>query len=70
MVMGMQTVWVFGDEEELMPGSGDGVAGLDVQGYLSYGGSVVGNESYAPEVVHFGEVEGWGSGKRSRWTHG
>ena len=48
MVMGMQTVWVMGDESEIM-----GVPLSHVQGYLEYGGSVYGNETHDPRVVHF-----------------
>ena len=58
MLMGMQTVWVFGDEADLLPGSGEGVSPVDVSGYLTYGGDVVGNASHAPSVVHFAEVGG------------
>jgi L-ascorbate oxidase len=47
MLMGMQSVWVMGNSNQVL-----GLA-VDVQGYLDYGGSVVGNQSYSPQVVHF-----------------
>ncbi|UNI15593.1 L-ascorbate oxidase [Purpureocillium takamizusanense] len=52
MVMGMQTVWVHGDAEDLMR-----VGRVDVEGYLEYGGDVYGNASHAPRVLHFHEME-------------
>lgn len=45
---GMQTVWVMGNQTELLT-----IPQPDVSGYLSYGGSVYGNSSHYPEVVHF-----------------
>lgn len=52
MVMGMQTVFVMGNETEVL-----GQVPLpEVEGYLTYGGSVNGNESHWPEVVHFNDV--------------
>ncbi|MCJ1421622.1 hypothetical protein MMC32_007988 [Xylographa parallela] len=48
MIMGMQTVWVMGNETEIMTVPAD-----DIQGYLVYGGSVYGNESFDPSPVHF-----------------
>lgn len=53
MIQGMQTVWVHGDADDLMK-----LSKPEVQGYLTYGGDVYGNETHAPEVVHFSEVEG------------
>lgn len=50
MIMGMQTVWVFGNSSDLMR-----VPAPMVQGYLNYGGSVYGNETHHPDVVHFHE---------------
>ena len=44
----MQTVWVMGNESEIMTVPAD-----DIQGYLVYGGSVNGNESFDPSPVHF-----------------
>ncbi|OAA41314.1 L-ascorbate oxidase [Metarhizium rileyi] len=52
MVQGMQTVWVNGDAADILK-----VGMPDVIGYLSYGGSVYGNESHVPQVLHFDEVE-------------
>jgi len=49
MVMGMQTVWVMGNETEVL----GKVPRPEVEGYLIYGGSVNGNESHAPNVVHY-----------------
>jgi L-ascorbate oxidase len=48
VVIGMQTVWVMGNQTEIMA-----VPAEHVQGYLSYGGSVNGNETHHPHVVHF-----------------
>ncbi|MCJ1281004.1 hypothetical protein MMC26_000322 [Xylographa opegraphella] len=45
---GMQTVWVMGNESEIMTVPAD-----DIQGYLVYGGNVYGNESFDPSSVHF-----------------
>ena len=53
MIMGMQTVWVFGDAEEVMA-----LPKVEVEGYLTYGGSVYGNSSHAPDVIHFSELDG------------
>jgi len=44
----MQTVWVMGNQTELLT-----IPAPDVEGYLTYGGSVYGNESQYPEMVHF-----------------
>lgn len=51
MLMGMQTVWVFGDAKEVMT-----LPKPEVSGYLTYGGSAYGNSSHAAEVVHFSEL--------------
>ncbi|TVY13400.1 Multicopper oxidase aurL2 [Lachnellula arida] len=49
MLMGMQTLWVMGNKTEVL-----GKVGYpDVAGYLQYGGSVYGNASRWPSVVHF-----------------
>ncbi|CAG8083478.1 unnamed protein product [Penicillium salamii] len=48
MVMGMQTVFAFGDQEAVMAQSGP-IEG----GYLVYGGSAYGNSTYSPLVQHF-----------------
>ncbi|KOS18373.1 L-ascorbate oxidase [Escovopsis weberi] len=54
MISGMQTVWVFGDREDLLR-----VGRPAVSGYLEYGGSVTGNAERAPEVIHFSELEAY-----------
>lgn len=51
-VRGMQTAWVMGNETEVL----GQVAAPDVQGYLTYGGSVYGNENRYPDVVHFNDI--------------
>ncbi|TVY88387.1 Multicopper oxidase [Lachnellula willkommii] len=48
MVMGMQTVWVMGNETEVL-----NIPLEHIQGYLNYGGSVNGNDTHDPHVVHF-----------------
>ncbi|KAK7988276.1 hypothetical protein PG989_008591 [Apiospora arundinis] len=48
MVMGMQTVWVFGNAVDLLTAIGPQPY---VSGYLDYGGSAYGNDSYDPLVV-------------------
>ena len=50
MLMGMQTVWVFGDLNELLT-----LPKPEVSGYLAYGGSAYGNSIHAPDVVHFND---------------
>lgn len=53
MLMGMQSVWVMGDYEEITK-----IPLSDAEGYLAWGGSVNGNDTYDPVVVHFfGDVE-------------
>ncbi|PTB45270.1 multicopper oxidase [Trichoderma asperellum CBS 433.97] len=52
MIMGMQTVWVFGDAHDLLRANYP-----DVTGYLVYGGNVNGNATHPAEVVHFFEAE-------------
>ncbi|EHK50822.1 hypothetical protein TRIATDRAFT_83848 [Trichoderma atroviride IMI 206040] len=52
MIQGMQTVWVHGNAEDIMK-----LGELDVEGYLTYGGNVNGNITYAPEVIHFNELD-------------
>jgi L-ascorbate oxidase len=49
---GMQTVWVMGNETELL----DKVPRPEVQGYLTYGGNVYGNATHWPEVVHWNDA--------------
>ena len=53
MLMGMQTVWVFGDAKEVLT-----LPKAEVGGYLTYGGGAYGNKSHAPDVVHFSELNG------------
>lgn len=53
MIMGMQTVWVFGDAAEVMA-----LPKVQVEGYLTYGGSAYGNSSHAPDVVQFSQLDG------------
>lgn len=48
MIMGMQSVWVMGDYEQITQVPLD-----DAAGYLTWGGSVNGNDTYDPQVVHF-----------------
>ncbi|KAI1121219.1 Cupredoxin [Nemania abortiva] len=50
MVQGMQTPFVFGDTRDIVT-----VGIPEVQGYLTYGGDVYGNNSHAPTVIHFSE---------------
>lgn len=52
MVMGMQTVWVFGDAADILE-----VKYPDVTGYLEYGGSVNGNATHDATAVHFYETD-------------
>ena len=47
MIMGMQTVWVMGDADEIRR-----VAEPYAAGYLEYGGSAYGNDTYDPLVYH------------------
>lgn len=48
MIMGMQTVWVFGKAEDLKP-----LTKRQADGYLQFGGSAYGNESFYPSVIHY-----------------
>ncbi|OXV06664.1 hypothetical protein Egran_05565 [Elaphomyces granulatus] len=48
MLIGMQTIFVVGDKEDVVQQSGPASAG-----YLTYGGSAYGNETHSPEVMHF-----------------
>lgn len=47
MIMGMQSVWVFGDYEDIakIPYSG-------AEGYLEYGGTAYGGQDISPIVYH------------------
>lgn len=48
MIMGLQTVWVMGNASQIT------AKGLEEStGYLTYGGDVYGNNTYAPTVAHF-----------------
>lgn len=58
MVMGMQTVWVMGNETEVLK-----LPRPEVEGYLTFGGDVYGNESHWASVVHYQDVGGPGA-----WT--
>jgi hypothetical protein len=52
MVQGMQTVWVFGDGNDILR------VGLpEVTGYLDYGGNVNGNATHPATVLHFHDLE-------------
>lgn len=49
--MGMQSVWVMGDYDQIAR-----IPHYDAAGYLVFGGSAYGNETFAPTVVHqFGD---------------
>ena len=41
-------MWVMGDYEQITK-----IPHYDGQGYLEYGGSAVGNETFAPMVMHW-----------------
>ena len=47
MAMGMQSVWVMGDYEQIAR-----IPHYDAAGYLQFGGSAYGNETFAPSYVH------------------
>jgi L-ascorbate oxidase len=49
MLMGMQTIWVMGNSSEVL----GRVPTPEVEGYLTYGGDVFGNETHWPNMVHF-----------------
>ncbi|KFY73696.1 hypothetical protein V499_06224 [Pseudogymnoascus sp. VKM F-103] len=58
MVWGMNSAWVMGNQTEVLslidrPG---------VEGYLTFGGSVVGNETHPPEVVEYFPLSDWEDG--------
>ncbi|RFU31599.1 hypothetical protein B7463_g4738, partial [Scytalidium lignicola] len=50
MLMGMQTVWVMGNSQQVLR-----LPYPEVKGYLAYGGDVYGNETHPPTVVHFND---------------
>ncbi|KAF2768871.1 L-ascorbate oxidase [Teratosphaeria nubilosa] len=47
MVMGMQSVWVMGDADQIRS-----VPQRYIEGYLTFGGSAYGNSSFAPSYPH------------------
>ncbi|KAI1350407.1 L-ascorbate oxidase [Xylaria sp. FL0043] len=49
MIMGMQTAWVFGDATSILRE----IPEPYIAGYLNYGGSAYGNESYDPLVLMY-----------------
>ncbi|KAI4859801.1 putative multicopper oxidase [Hypoxylon rubiginosum] len=49
MIMGMQTVWVFGDAATILRE----IPPPYISGYLEYGGSAYGNETYDPLVLEY-----------------
>jgi L-ascorbate oxidase len=51
LIMGMQTAWVFGNAEEIT----GRVPQPYIAGYLDFGGSAYGNETYDPWVNHYFE---------------
>ncbi|CAG8979926.1 hypothetical protein HYALB_00013558 [Hymenoscyphus albidus] len=59
MVMGMQTVWVFGNETELLAS----VPQPQIEGYLNYGGSAYGNSTHDPVMVAFQDGPAWTEGQ-------
>ncbi|EKD16466.1 hypothetical protein MBM_04935 [Drepanopeziza brunnea f. sp. 'multigermtubi' MB_m1] len=59
MVMGMQTVWVHGNRSEVLRDVQD----PDVQGYLKYGGDVLGDRNSWPSVVEFQSGKTWTDGQ-------
>ncbi|KAL2162323.1 hypothetical protein VTH06DRAFT_7236 [Thermothelomyces fergusii] len=48
MVMGMETIWVVGDAEDIVT-----IPLAVSKSYFTYGGSVYGNERHAPKVYHY-----------------
>ncbi|OJD34790.1 l-ascorbate oxidase [Diplodia corticola] len=52
MVMGMQTVWVFGNSSDILT-----LPLPMVEGYLAYGGNVYGDDDNPPSVVHFFDAD-------------
>ena len=48
MIMGLQSVWVIGDADDI---TGKGLE--ESTGYLTYGGDVYGNDTFAPTVNHY-----------------
>ncbi|KAH7408030.1 putative laccase [Cadophora sp. MPI-SDFR-AT-0126] len=58
MLMGMQTIWVMGNASQVMS-----VDRPDVEGYLTYGGDVLGDENRWPSVVEFQSAGNWTDGQ-------
>ncbi|KFY33216.1 hypothetical protein V494_07826 [Pseudogymnoascus sp. VKM F-4513 (FW-928)] len=58
MVWGMNTAWVMGNQTEVL----SLIDTPDVEGYLTYGGSVVGNETHPAEVVEYFPLDDWEDG--------
>ena len=50
MIMGMQSVWIMGDLDEIKR-----LPLQDARAYLDFGGGAFGNETYAPVVSHYFE---------------
>ncbi|KAI9800291.1 MAG: hypothetical protein M1833_003405 [Piccolia ochrophora] len=48
MIMGMQTIWVFGNQSDILT-----VPRPMIEGYLDYGGDVMGNSTHAPRGVKY-----------------
>ncbi|KAK4145622.1 Laccase-like multicopper oxidase 1 [Dichotomopilus funicola] len=48
MIMGMETIWVVGDAEDIVT-----IPMTVSRNYFVYGGSVYGNDTHAPEVYHY-----------------
>lgn len=44
----MQSVWAVGTAQEIIA-----IPFTESEGYLTYGGSVYGNETYAPKYPHY-----------------
>lgn len=57
MIMGMQSVWVMGDYEQVA-----NVPPTDIQDYLVFGGNVNGNDDHPPRAVHY-----WGDDDDHWW---
>ena len=58
LLMCLLQAWVMGNQTEVLslidrPG---------VEGYITYGGSVVGNETHPPEVVQYYDLDDWEDG--------
>ncbi|OBT65663.1 L-ascorbate oxidase [Pseudogymnoascus sp. 23342-1-I1] len=59
MVWGMNSAWVMGNQTEVLTL----IDTPEVEGYLTYGGSVVGNETHCPEVVEYFPLSDWEDGR-------